>query len=88
LASPESVKQQPQVLQRLLAAIEKIRGFAESVGGSEEFVYPPYAKALQDLLGSHGADNVSFVKEVSRRYDPKRFFQRMVPGSFKIDRVE
>jgi hypothetical protein len=51
-------------------------------------VYLPYAKALQDPLGSYGADNVRYMKEVSRRYDPTRFFQRMVPGGFKVDRVD
>ena len=88
LTSSESIKQQPQVLQRLLVAIENIKAFAESVGAGEEFVYLPYAKALQDPLGSYGADNIRFMKDVSRRYDPTRFFQRMLPGGFKIDRVD
>lgn len=88
LTTPESIKQQPQVLQQLLATIERIKSFAKSIGASEQFVYLPYAKALQDPLGSYGADNVRYMTEVSRRYDPTRFFQRMVPGGFKIDRVD
>ena len=88
LTSAESVKQQPQVLEKLLAAIERIKAFAEAVGAGEEFVYLPYAKALQDPLGSYGADNIRHMKKVSRQYEPTRFFQRMVPGGFKIDRVD
>ena len=87
LTTPESIKQQPQVLQQLLATIERIKAFAESIGANEQFVYLPYAKALQNPLGSYGADNVRYMKEVSRRYDPTRFFQRRVPGGFKVDRV-
>ena len=88
LTSLESIKEQPQVLQQLLATIERIKAFAESIGASEQFVYLPYAKALQDPLGSYGADNVRYMKEVSRRYDPECFFQRMVPGGFKVNRVD
>ena len=88
LTAPESIKQQPQVLQELLATIERIKAFTKSVGASGQFVYLPYAKALQDPLGSYGADNVRYMKEISRRYDPARFFQRMVPDGFKVDRVD
>lgn len=88
LTTPESIKQQPQVLQQLLATVERIKAFAKSVGASEQFVYLPYAKALQDPLGSYGAGNVRYMKEISRRYDPACFFQRMVPGGFKVDRVD
>lgn len=88
LTTAESVKQQPQVLQKLLAAVRRIEVFATSVGASSDFVYLPYAKALQDPLGGYGSANVRYMKEVSKRYDPTRFFQRMVPGGFKIDRVD
>lgn len=88
LTAAESIKQQPQMLQELLATIERIKAFTKSVGASEQFVYLPYAKALQDPLRSYGADNVRCMKEVSKRYDPTRFFQRMVPGGFKVDRVD
>lgn len=88
LTSPEVFDQKPQVLQQVLAAVTRVQAFAESVGANEEFVYLPYAKALQDPLASYGTNNVRYMKEVSERYDPTRFFQRMVPGGFKIDRVE
>ncbi|KAM0716197.1 hypothetical protein Q7P37_007642 [Cladosporium fusiforme] len=85
---PESVKQQPQVLQKLSTRVQKIKAYAKSIGANEDFIYLPYAKAVQDPLASYGAENVRFMKSVSNHYDPKRFFQRMVPGGFKIDRVD
>lgn len=88
LTTPSSVEQQPQVLQELLATIQRVKDFAISVGANESFEYLPYSKALQNPLASYGTDNVRYMKEVSNRYDPTRFFQRMVPGGFKIDRVD
>lgn len=88
LTTPSSVEQQPRVLQELLATIQRVKDFAKSVGANESFEYLPYAKAVQDPIGSYGADNVRYLKDVSERYDPTRFFQRMVPGGFKIDRVD
>ncbi|KAM0714996.1 hypothetical protein Q7P37_009461 [Cladosporium fusiforme] len=87
LTSPECFDQQPQVLLQVLGAVEKVKAYAKLIGADEDFVYLPYAKALQDPLGGYGADNVRHIKEVAARYDPTRFFQRMVPGGFKIDRV-
>lgn len=88
LTSPDSFDQQQQVLQQVLGTVERVKAFAKSIGASEEFVYLPYAKALQDPLGGYGNNNVRYIKGVSAHYDPTRFFQRMVPGGFKIDRVD
>ncbi|KAF2204326.1 FAD-binding domain-containing protein [Delitschia confertaspora ATCC 74209] len=33
-----------------------------------------------DPLGSYGRENVRFMREVARRYDPEGFWQRRVPG--------
>jgi hypothetical protein len=87
LTAPETIKLQPQVFQMLSITVQKVLAYAKAVGSSEDFIYLPYAKASQNPLGSYGSDNVRYMKEVSKRYDPKRFFQHMVPGGFKIDRV-
>lgn len=87
LLTPESVAQQPLIYQKLAAANQRIKDFAKSIGSSEEFVYLPYADAKQDPLGSYGAANVQHIKQVAGKYDPQGFFQRRVPGGFKIDRV-
>jgi hypothetical protein len=78
----------PQVYQKVAAMTRRVEAFAESVGSNEEFVYLPYADSTQDPIGSYGADNVKYLKEMSKKYDPDGFFQRMVPGGFKVNRVK
>lgn len=88
LLTPASLAQVPQVYQKVAAAVQRIDAFAKSVGGYDPFEYLPYADAAQDPLGSYGADNVKYIRQVAQRYDPDSFFQRRVPGGFKISRVE
>lgn len=59
----------------------------KSSGNSLPFVYLNYANPSQDPLGSYGAENVAFIRDISAKYDPQGFFQRRVPGGFKISRV-
>ena len=65
-------------------ALDKIRQAALDKGTALDFVYLNYASNSQDPIGSYGADNVQKLREVSRRYDPDGFFQKMVPGGFKL----
>lgn len=87
LLTEESVKQFPQVYQKIAAAKQKIKAYAGSLGSNEDFIYLPYADATQDPIGNYGSDNVNFMKQVAKKYDPNGFFQSRVPGGFKIDRV-
>lgn len=87
LLTPDSVSRLPQTYQKVAAAVQKVQKFAESVGSKEDFIYLPYADASQDPLGSYGAANVRHIRQVSKAYDSQGFFQRRVPGGFKIDRV-
>lgn len=56
-------------------------------GNSLPFVYLNYANPSQDPLGSYGAENVAFLRDISAKYDPHGVFQQRVPGGFKISRV-
>lgn len=71
-------------LGRLTAATKEA---ARARDGDLELVYLNYANSGQDPLGSYGADNIQFMKDVARKYDPEGFFQKRVPGGFKLDRV-
>ena len=53
-------------------------------GQLQRFQYLNYAAAYQHPLESYGADKLRFLRDVSRRYDPKGVFQRQVPGGFKL----
>lgn len=88
MLSPNSLEQYPGVYQQVMAAMQRIEGFAKSVGSDAKFVYLNYAHANQDALGSYGAANVEHMKQAAQKYDPNGFFQSRVPGGFKISRVE
>jgi hypothetical protein len=87
LRGPDSAQRHPQVYQKLAAMFQRIEAYAMSVGSSEGFVYLPYADSAKNPLGSYGPANVKHMKEVALKYDPDGFFQRRVPGGFKLDRV-
>ena len=71
-------------LGRLAAATEQA---ARNNDGDLEFVYYNYANPSQDPLGSYGEENIQFMKDVAKKYDPEGFFQKRVPGGFKLERV-
>ncbi|KAK0384642.1 hypothetical protein NLU13_8728 [Sarocladium strictum] len=52
-----------------------------------EWEYLGYADGFQDPLGSYGAENIAFLKDVAEKYDPEGIFQSRVPGGFKISAV-
>ncbi|KAF1960714.1 FAD-binding domain-containing protein [Byssothecium circinans] len=52
------------------------------------FVYLNYADRTQDPLGSYGLENLDFMEEVAAKYDPEGWWQRMVPGGFKLSRAD
>lgn len=50
------------------------------------FLFANYSAKWQDVFGSYGDANLSFLTEVANVYDPDRVFQCLQPGSFKISR--
>ncbi|KAF2636949.1 FAD-binding domain-containing protein [Massarina eburnea CBS 473.64] len=71
----------------LMAVVAELKEFTEKESKLVEFVYLNYADKSQDPLGSYGPENLAFMREVAARYDPKGWWQRMVPGGFKLARV-
>ncbi|KAH7188051.1 FAD binding domain-containing protein [Fusarium flagelliforme] len=76
------------IYQLSVALNEKIIAHAKSLGLSEDWVYLAYADAQQDPQGSYGQANTHHIRQVSQKYDADGFFQKRVPGGFKIDRVD
>lgn len=64
--------------------IDQLGGFAESIGGLNEYVYLPYAYRTQNPLATYGQENLDKLRQVATKYDPKGVFQTMVPGGFKL----
>lgn len=48
------------------------------------YIYLNYAGEHQDPLGGYGTANVAKMAALSKKYDPKGVFQKLVPGGWKI----
>ena len=74
------------------AAIAASKAFYEGVAALQkkhgvkpiDFLYLNDAADYQKVFESYGAENVRFLKAVSRKYDPKSVFQKLVKGGFKL----
>jgi len=47
-----------------------------------------YGYETQKILEGYGEASIEHLKAVSKKYDPSGFFQTMVPGGFKISKVD
>lgn len=65
-------------------AFTAVKTVAEQNGVLRKFEYLNYAGPHQSPLASYGADNLNFLRQVSRKYDPTGVFQSKVPGGFKL----
>lgn len=73
--------------QYLAVLTASLQAYAVSLGADIDWLYLNYAAPTQDPLKGYGEDNVDFIRGVATAYDPEAFFQRRVPGGFKISRV-
>lgn len=73
--------------ERLLAMRDTLKAYDQEQGIDVAWEYLGYADGQQDALGSYGAANVQFLKDVAAAYDPDQVFQTRVPGGFKISKV-
>ncbi|KFA77966.1 hypothetical protein S40288_07713 [Stachybotrys chartarum IBT 40288] len=71
----------------LHAMIAKLQEAAVAEGVAAGWVYMNYADASQNPLGGSGEENVAFMRQVADMYDPEGWWQRRVPGGFKLARV-
>lgn len=67
--------------------IKKIEDLAASEGASAKFRFLNYAYKGQPVFQGYGAASIASLKAASRKYDPRQFFQKNVPGAFKISDV-
>lgn len=47
-------------------------------------IYLNYAGEFQDVLKGYGAVSIATMKTLSKKYDPKQMFQKLVPGGYKV----
>lgn len=65
--------------------IAKIDTIASANGTGHAYRYLNYCSKWQRPLEGYGKENLRFLKEVSRKYDPDGLFQRGCTGGFKLD---
>lgn len=75
-----------KVAAAMLSLIDQIDTLAASRGLGLDFKYLNYADGSQDkqVLKGYGASNVADMKTASLKYDPFQFFQKNVPGGYKL----
>jgi hypothetical protein len=88
LMSLEAAWENPELDSLVIGAgkklISDIDTATRSAGMFHPFKYLNYAAAWQEPIESYGEENVSFLRHVSRKYDPSSVFQLRCPGGFKI----
>ncbi|KAL4940954.1 hypothetical protein BDV06DRAFT_195504 [Aspergillus oleicola] len=65
-------------------ALAELDEYAKKIGKYNPYIYLNYADVTQNPLAGYGEENVEFIRDVARRYDPKGVFQTQVPGGFKV----
>ena len=66
------------------AYVEELDAYSDSLGLKWDWKYLNYAHKSQDVIGSYGEEAVSFLRQVSKKYDPKGVFQKLRGSGFKI----
>ncbi|EME84612.1 uncharacterized protein MYCFIDRAFT_117579, partial [Pseudocercospora fijiensis CIRAD86] len=73
---------------RVETAFQKLymegKNLAKEMGVWQRSIYLNYADKWQDPIGGYGEDEVEFLRNVSKKYDPKGLFQKALPGGFKL----
>jgi len=76
--------QEAEARSRLVDFFDGLKEHTVEVGADVDWVYLNYADYTQDPFAGYPADNVAFMKEVAKKYDPRRVFQERMPGGFKV----
>jgi len=63
---------------------EDTEAAAKHLDAYHPYKYIGYAAKGQDVFSAYGAENVAFMQDTSKKYDPHQIFQRAVPGGFKL----
>ncbi|KAL4883833.1 hypothetical protein BJY04DRAFT_226442 [Aspergillus karnatakaensis] len=66
------------------SARKELDDYSKVIGANNEYIYINYAGGGQNPLRGYGAENLEFLRRVSKKYDPDGVFQRLVRGGFKL----
>jgi hypothetical protein len=69
---------------KMIEWVDAVNTYAASIGKGNDWVYLNYADGTQKPLQSYGQDNLDYIWEVARKYDPTGIFQFRGNTGFKI----
>jgi hypothetical protein len=73
---------------RIISSVESfaadLKRLAEERGLLHRYIFTNYAYHKDDVVAGYGKEGVDQMRSVSSKYDPEGFFQKGVPGGFKI----
>ncbi|KAM3067986.1 hypothetical protein ACMFMF_009353 [Clarireedia jacksonii] len=72
------------IAETIAGFFSKIDSLAQESGLYSSYSYLNYADKTQPVIEGYGPENLAFLRNVSRKYDPHGVFQKLVPGGFKL----
>ncbi|KAJ6012293.1 FAD linked oxidase N-terminal [Penicillium canescens] len=63
---------------------EQVVAKAKAAGVYNEYIYMNYASMFQDPISSYGDLNKALLNNIAKKYDPKKVYQTLQPGYFKL----
>ncbi|KAL9636720.1 MAG: hypothetical protein Q9204_002144 [Flavoplaca sp. TL-2023a] len=76
-----------KIVTAVLGLIRAIEAAAARQGNAARYRFTNYGHKDQKILEGYGKQSIARLQAVSRKYDPRGFFQQMVPGGFKLSNV-
>lgn len=67
--------------------VTSVQDYTTVFGLGHPFEFLNNAAPFQDPLGSYGAENLQFMQDVAKKYDPDEIFQTLMPGGFKLSKA-
>ncbi|KAI8716226.1 FAD-binding PCMH-type domain-containing protein [Fusarium sp. LHS14.1] len=68
------------------SCIARLRAAAKSRGILKQQIWMNNSGPDDDIIASYGHKNWSELRDISIKYDPRRTFQRLCVGGYKIER--
>lgn len=80
----QDAKNDAAITKAAMSLLSEAESSAQKLKVFHPYRYLNYAAPWQDVIASYGSRSVDFLQEVSKRFDPHGFFQKSVPGGFKL----
>jgi len=64
--------------------LQMVKNATTAMGTDHRFMYLNFASGFQNPFCGYGQDNVDFLRQTAKKYDPTGVFQTLLPGGFKV----